>query len=167
MRGNSVEIMLPKEWCLNWSPMGWVYVRHDDLFLRKVHVAHYVGPMCLHDHMVPSWPHVCYIFCTHGSLQWAPLHLIKCDGHACWILPLASTYIFESMRKCRACWSIIWHVAHCVGSLTLAHWEILTCGPWCGLSYTMSTAHWELLTCGPLCGISLTLVHWVHWALQT
>ena len=40
--------------------MGWPYVRHDDLLLRSLHVAHYVGPMCFPDHMVPSWPHVCF-----------------------------------------------------------------------------------------------------------
>ena len=46
--------------CLTWEtsqlksccPQRLGYVRHAELLLRNLHVAHYVGPMCLHDPMV-------------------------------------------------------------------------------------------------------------------
>ena len=56
--------------------MGWGYVRHAELFF--LHVAHYLGPMCLHVPMVrhlhvahdvgqmivflTTWCHLCHMF---------------------------------------------------------------------------------------------------------
>ena len=79
---------------------GWSEVRgHDDLGLGNLHVAHYVG--------LTTWCHLGHMFVKFvAPMDVCNGHLIKCDGHACWILPLAS------MRKCRECWiemlPIVW-----------------------------------------------------------
>ena len=74
--------------------MGWVYVRHGDLGLRNLHVAHYVD--------LTTWCHLGHMFVKFvAAMDVCNGHLIKCDGHACWILPLASIGNVENVPSTR------------------------------------------------------------------